>query len=154
MQINRCFKMILVAFAMISLSFSSFSQNKTILNQPDERLFQIFDKSYIEQNPKLMLYYNYCLDNSFYVVSLKSEKPITGEDIHSVMTRPEFSGGKEVAFNEKTYDKNTFNVLKYNFHEDYKNVKTYIWKEAGVAFIFYPTKTFQENYKEFVNQNK
>lgn len=146
--------MIFIALALVSLSSTSFSQDKTIVNHPDDRLAQIFDKAFLEQNPQLVTYYNYCLDNSFYVVSLKSEKPITGDNIHSVKTRPEFSEGKEITFNEKTYNKNTFNVLKYNFTVDYNNFKTYIWKEAGIALIFYPTKTFQANYKEFTRQNK
>lgn len=144
--------MIFIACALTSLAFTSFSQNNST-SQPDDRLYQIFDKTYIEQNQELMLYYNYYLDNSFYIVSLKSEKPVTGDDIKTVKTRPEFSSGKEISFNEKIYNKNNFNVLKYNFSTDYNNFKTYIWKESGIALIFYPVKTFQANYKEYLKQN-
>lgn len=143
--------MVFLAFALTSLAFNSFSQDKG--NSLDNRLFQLFDKSYIEQHKELMQYYSYYLDNSFYIVSLKSEKPITGDDIKKVKTRPEFSGGKEMAFQEKIYNKADFNVLKYNFGTDYNNFKTYIWKESGIALVFYPVKTFQANYKEFLRQN-
>jgi len=152
MYINK-YLHIIVAALLLCFSLSSISQNNSNLYRADKRLYQILDKSYIEQlesqQSELIVYYNYYLDHAYYIIDLKQEKPITGENINTIKVRPEFSNSTEVIFSEKNFNKDTFNPLYYDFKEDFNNFKTYIWEEAGIALVFYPTKQFQSSFKEY-----
>jgi len=132
------------------------SQVSDQLYTPDSRLYQCMDKSYVDQlsgeKSEVLLYYNFYLDNSYYIASLKAEKPVTGIDIHTV-TLNEKSGGPVKFFNERTYASGTFNPLKYNFTRSLENFTTYVWKEAGVAIIFIPQRQFQERFLEYLKKN-
>lgn len=118
---------------------------------PDSRLYQCMDKAYVNQlssdKSALILYYNYYLDHSFYVVSLKKEKPVTGIDIHTVTLNT--SGTAVETFSEKTYSASAFNVLKYNFNRDLNGFITYVWQEAGIALVFIPQRHFQAQFADY-----
>ena len=105
--------------------------------------------------PDLMSYYNYMLNHSYYTTSLKSEKPINGTNIHTVKVKPEFSAGKDQFFNvsPKNATAASINILKYDFKTDSKNFTTYIWKEAGIAVIFYPKDIVLREYNTLKKTN-
>lgn len=130
------------------LNFSLHSQTNTI--KPDARLFQCYSKQYVDNllktNPEQISYLNYYLDNSYYIVSLKSEKPIEGIDIHTLISK-----SSKIKFSEITYSKGSFNILKYNFYFSNLSALTYIWKEAGIAIVLLPEKHIKENYKVLKN---
>jgi len=120
----------------------------------DKRLYDVFSSEYIAQleasKSELIPYYNYYLDNSYYVVTLKSAaKQLTGLDIHIVTSAVSQTTQN---FNEKTYSRETFNVLKYNFDVSSKNFITYIWNEAGIAVVFKPLLYISAGYKKFSKQ--
>jgi hypothetical protein len=122
----------------------------------DQRLYDCFSENeindIIQQNPKLIEYYNFYLDNSYYVVSLsESEKPVTGEDIHKVTIKSN-DNVLTAYFDEKTFSKEKFNPLKYNFKLDKNRYNIYIWKEANVAIVFYPLNMISSYYKEYNNK--
>lgn len=134
----------------------SFSQTVAEI-VPDTRLYQCYDSSYIQQlqtsNPKLIAYYNYYLDNSYYVVELQKPKPVTGVDIHNIALNEDLSKGKTIYFNEKSFTAGTFNVLKYAFKTEDENFTTYVWKEAGIALVFLPRKKIAEGYQKYIKDN-
>jgi hypothetical protein len=126
--------------------------------KPDKRLNDCIDADILSQmvssKSELIPYYNYYIDHSYYVVDLKkAEKEVTGKDIHTVVSRA--IGNKvTVLFNEISYTKETFNPLKYNFNIMMNSFVTYIWKEAGIALVFYPQSQISAAYKEASHKEK
>lgn len=118
----------------------------------DQRLTECLGQAYVSElensNSELISYYNYYLENSYYAVDIKSaEKEITGTDIHSVLLQTD-KPGEKIYFMETTYVKENFNPLKYQFNLSANSFTTYLWKEAGVAIVFYPLSQISANFKE------
>ena len=132
------------------ISLTTFAQTKIV--KADIRLYQCFEKTYLDNlmktDPDQVLFLNYYLDNAYYTASLKSEKPVTGIDINTLFEKSKKGGLTSIAFNEKTYNKSSFNVLKYNFQTGFLDTPTYIWKEAGIAIVFRPEKHIKEDFKQ------
>jgi hypothetical protein len=147
--------LIMVFFTLIFFSIDAVSQNAKV--KADSRLYQCYDSSYVHQmmtnNPPLVAYYNFYLDNSYYVVKLKQPKSVTGIDIHTVKINDDLAKGKTQYFCEKIFDASTFNVLKYSFGTNDFNFTTYIWKEAGIALVFLPRDKIAAAYKEYLKKN-
>lgn len=123
------------------------------LYKADQRLSDCFSQEYITQlensNSELIPYYNYYLDNSYYVVDLKSVgKEVTGANIHTVLVSDN-SGGKKY-FSETSFSKEKFNPLKYHFNLSANSFTTYVWKEAGIAIVFYPLSHISADYKNYM----
>ncbi|MCX6230347.1 MAG: hypothetical protein NTZ33_02275 [Bacteroidetes bacterium] len=137
-------------FIIISIITGSSANAQTKNVIPDSRLFQCFEKSYIDNlvktNPEQILYLNYYLDNSYYVASLKAEKQVLGIDIHTVFEKTKIGGVTTIPFSLKSYNKSTFNVLKYNFQTGYLEMPNYIWNEAGIVVVFRPEKDIREDF--------
>ncbi len=144
-----------IAFAINSYSFAQ--KTEIYLNQvkPDARLYECFDKAYIQQlqkdNPETILYYNFYLDNSYFVGKQVPGKPVQGKNINEITLKNEISSGKVQYFNENVSDFNpkTFNVLKYNFNTDYDKYTNYILGNTGKILIFYPEKKFTKKYNDY-----
>ena len=157
---NKSMRSQIFALLFVFLSAFSFSnsigQNSSVIT-PDSRLYECFDSSYVQQtletNPALIAYYNFYLDNSYYVSSLKQPKAVTGENINKVTVNEDLSKKKTIYFNEKTYDAKAFNVLKYNFKTQDSNFTTYLWKEADLAIVFLPRVKIAAAYKEYCKKN-
>ena len=99
---------------------------------------------------ELLLYYNYFLENSYYVVDLKSvDKPVTGTDIHTVKLRSDIPGEVQ-KFSEKNYKKEKFNPLKYDFSLSMNSFTTYLWKDAGIAIVFHPLSHISADFKNYL----
>lgn len=139
--------------SFLFLALPASSQTSDNPYTPDPRLYQVMEKSYIDQlfidKPELVLYYNYYLDHCYYVAKLDNEKPVTGIDIHTVAWNSDLNTDKK--FTERTFDANTFNVLKYSFSRDLDRFTTYVWKEAGIALVFIPQRHFQAQFEDFTN---
>ncbi|HOY33178.1 MAG TPA: hypothetical protein PKW80_14965 [Bacteroidales bacterium] len=132
-----------------------FAQN---IYKADARLADCMSQEYITQlensGSELIPYYNFYLDHSYYVVGLNAtEKEITGQDIHTVTQQTDHAA-MNIYFKETTYSQEKFNPLKYNFNLSANSFTTYIWKEAGIALIFYPLSHISADFKEFMKQNK
>lgn len=148
-SINFMSKCFLVAVLLFSTSVFSQSKNVT----PDARLYQCYEKAYLDNliktNPEQIQYLNYYLDNAYYVVSLKNaEKPITGIDINTLFEKSKKEVVTSISFKEKVYKKASFNVLKYNFQTGFLDTPTYVWKEAGIAIVFRPEKHIKEDFNQ------
>ena len=81
----------------------------------------------------------------------KARKVVDGKDIHTVTAR--VSGTETPAkFDMAVYSKETFNPLKYNFNLQKDSYVVYVWKEAGVAIVFYPLSFISNAYKELTKK--
>jgi hypothetical protein len=103
-------------------------------------------------NPEGILYYNYYLDNSYYVATNDPSKPTsTALDIHTVKTIDASSSGKTSLFSEdlSKFDTKTFNVLKYDFATDFNKYTTYKLGNTGKLLVFYPKAVFIEMFNEY-----
>lgn len=134
------------------LTILVFSTTYAQQNLPDKRLKECFSSYEISEltssNPELIEYYNFYMNNSYYVVDLKkAEKEVTGIDIHTVSSR--LSNQQTQGFFElKTYSKETFNPLAYNFNLKKDEYVVYVWKDAGVAIVFYPLSQISMKFKQ------
>ncbi len=144
--INLISKCLFITFLLAS--FAAFTQTNMV--KPDIRLYQCFEKTYLDNlqktNPEKILFMNYYLDNAYYVASLVAEKPVTGIDINTLFEKSKNGSLTSISFNEKVYNKISFNVFKYNFQTGYLDAPTYIWKEAGIAIVFRPEKYIKEDF--------
>ena len=153
---NKAKIILLLVFISAFFVKTAFCQTATEI-VPDPRLYECFDSSYISQlqkdNPMLIVYYNYYLENAYYVVELQQPKPVTGEDIHKITLNEDLSKGSTVYFSEKTYTPGKFNVLKYAFKTQDENFVSYLWKEADVAIVFLPRIKISEGYQAYIKKN-
>lgn len=147
----KVFKICAVALLLFQ-TITAFSQKNADPYTPDSRLYDCMKRDYLDklssERSELLLYYNFYLSNSFYTVTLKSEKAVTGEDIHTVLLASE--AGAKSYFSEKSYNAKTFNVMKYQFTRKMDGFTTYVWKEAGIALVFYPTRHVQSNFSNYL----
>ncbi|MFH0894531.1 MAG: hypothetical protein V2A54_08845 [Bacteroidota bacterium] len=147
----------IMLIVLFSGTFMSGMAQKTVM--PDPRLSECFDAASLTEmqtsKPDLVSYYNFILNKSFYITSLKSEKPIVGTDIHQVKMKSEYSSGKTQYFNAdpKTASASSINIMKYDFKQEQKKFVTYIWKEAGIAVIFYPKENVIMEYNSYKKTN-
>ena len=69
-----------VLFAMFSIAVVA-QDAATITAQPDDRLYEVYDKAYLERleelNPFVIQRWNFYLDNGFYIMDIPTDKPIT-----------------------------------------------------------------------------
>jgi len=143
----------LFIFPSAFITKTTIAQN-TVNISPEPRLYECFDSSYIKQMQQTLLaYYNFYLDNSYYVASLSQPKPVTGKDINKVTVSEDIAKKKIIYFCEKTYDAKTFNVLKYNFKTQDANFTTYLWKDANIAIVFLPRDKIAAAFKEYCKKN-
>ncbi len=132
------------ALLIISFLFCFSVQAQIVNVKPDARLYQCYSKQYIDNllktNPEQISYLNYFLDNSYYIASLNSKKPIEGIDVATLQKTTDKS-----KFTEVKYDKSTFNVLLYNF--SFGDIPyTYVWKSAGIAIVLRPERHIKEDF--------
>ena len=146
----------LLPFLLIIIGFGVHAQTIS-KNQPapDARLYDCFTKEYINdlvKNPRLLLYYNFYLDNSYFLTDSNTEKPVQGADISTVKLALNANGESTGFFNEDVtkFDKKTFNPLKYNFVTDYETYTVFTLGTTGKAIVFYPQKRFAEMYNEYL----
>lgn len=144
----KIFNYLSLVFLLITANL--YAQKTVSTSKVDTRLYDVFGKSYIDNLAKTdanqLTYLNFFLENSYYVTSLVSEKPIVGTDIHKVSIK----NNSNVFFSEKTFNKKTFNPLKYNFVIDQNNFITYIWNEAGIAIIFHPQNHIKLDFDNYI----
>ena len=154
MHRNFIFIGLFVILFVMLFSGVSITRAQTVNYTADSRLYECMDKEYIDQlsynKSELILYYNYYLDNSYYVVHLNAEKPVTGVDIHTVRLSGEQK--EPVYFSEKTYNPEFFNPFKYTFTLQQKDFSTYIWNEAGIAIVFRPLTHIKSGFQNFLQQ--
>lgn len=147
---------ILALIMLLSLAKTSYGQQSGNLPviKPDPRLYDCMDKSYIDglqSTPRLLLYYNFYLDNSYYLTTTP-EKNVDGINISTVSLRNPGPKGEKLFFNEDpaSIKTGTFNPLKYDFHTQPNLFTNYLLGNTGKVLVFYSDKAFTEKYKNYL----
>jgi hypothetical protein len=143
-----------ILFIIIGLGASAQSNAKNNI-KPDSRLYDCFTKEYVNdlvKNPRLLLYYNFYLDHSYFVRTSTPDKPVVGTDISTVKLALDEKGESSGSFNEDiaNFNEKAFNPLKYNFVTDNENFTVFTLGNTGKAIVFYPQKRFAEMYNEYL----
>jgi hypothetical protein len=143
-----------LSFLFIGLFIFALNANSQTVSKADTRLSDVFGKVYVDNLIKTdaakIAFYNYYLENSYYTTTLNLPKPVTGTDIHTVVSKNDNSK----LFSETVFNKKTFNPLKYDFKVEENNFKTYIWQEAGIAIIFHPMSHIRSDFENFKKSKK
>jgi hypothetical protein len=107
--------------------------------EPDQRLYDVFEEEYIEQtlknNANLLLYYNFFLTDSWFLMEIPDEKPEVLEE----MDRLDITEDPGAA---------NFNPLKYDIKHDFKNRTVLRWGRTCTAIVFYSGEEFTKKYNE------
>ena len=65
-------------FSVLSFNLNAQTSNTLETIRPDARIYDAFDDKFVDEltvdNPALILYYNYYLDNAFYISELPADK--------------------------------------------------------------------------------
>jgi hypothetical protein len=144
-------KSIIVTCIAIFVSTAISAQD---INKPDKRLYEAFGKENVEfllqNNPDLIEYYNYYLDNAFVLVQHNVEKTssIVQKYPRLILKDPLFS------YDIPDISKGTksINILKYIYNLKQNESSTYWIDKSGIAIVFYSVKTIMGNYNKMKTQ--
>ncbi|MBT6685226.1 MAG: hypothetical protein HOB05_02760 [Bacteroidetes bacterium] len=133
------FSVILLCLLIIDISATAQNKSSDIFS-PDNRLFDCFENSYIEmlqeKNPSLIMYYNFFLDSSYYVVDLPAEKQ-------------EFVNKLESLDLGNDQDIKCVNVLKYDIKLDFEKITYFRLGNTQKMIVFYSGKELFEKYNDY-----
>jgi hypothetical protein len=132
--------------------FTSISAQE--VHTPDKRLYEAFGKENVEflliNNPAIIDYYNYYLDNAFVLVQHNPEKisSIVQKYPQLLLKDPSFS------YDIPDISKGTksINILKYVYDLKKDESSTYWIDKSGIAIVFHSSKTIMENYNKIKAQ--
>jgi hypothetical protein len=142
---------LLLSFAKMSVGQQA---GNTVVIKPDARLYDCMDKAYVDglqSNPRLLLYYNFYLDHSYYLSDIPDKK-VDGIDISTVSLRNPGPQGEKLFFHEDPANikAGTFNPLKYDFKTQANLFTNYLLGNTGKILVFYSDKAFTEKYKTYL----
>jgi hypothetical protein len=132
----------LILFFFLSLPTMIFSQNTSV--KPDARLYDALEKTYIDSlvkvNSNLINYYNYYLDNAYFIADdEKSDKKVG-----------------EVPLSVKVADVNNINILKLEHEQGLKPQLyfTTIYKIEGTQkyLCYYSSEVFKEHVEQYYRE--
>lgn len=123
---------------------------------PDSRLYECFDSAFVKNtllsSPVTILYYNYYLNNSYYIANNDVKKPTTEAlDIYKVKKSIKGKTEKVEIFNNdlSDFDTKNLNVLMCDFKIDFNNYITYKLGKTGKLLIFFPKSVFLQMFTEY-----
>ncbi len=145
---------ILIGLMAMPLAIAAQTAEKSSGIKPDPRLYECFSKEYVDGlqgNPKLIAYYNFYLDHSFFI-SEPQKKPSQGTDISQVAYKEPDAAGKVRYFNEdiSKLTSQNLNVLKYDFKLSQDKYTHYLLGNSGRTLVFYPMKDISARYHEYL----
>ncbi len=122
--------------------------------RPDPRLYECFSREYVEslnEQPRLLLYYNFFLDHAYFVSDADGKAP-QGTDIREVTYREPDENGNFKPFDEdlSKFDPAKFNVLKYDFRIRKDLYTHYKLGDTGKVLVFLPQEQFTAKYNEYL----
>ena len=144
---------IFIALIFVFQIQSAKAQDYTLSSKPDPRLTEAFGKDqvqFLEQNnPDLIQYYNFYLDNAFTLVQHQPEKIagiissctlLTLINSELNLDKPDMSKGTK-----------SINILKYKYLLSYDKPSSYRIDDSGIVIVFFPAKVITENYNKAKN---
>jgi hypothetical protein len=142
-------KIFLFFFLVFAINVYSQNSSKSTVT-PDPRLYEALGKSNVEfllqNNPDMIGYYNYYLDNAFVLVQHSPEKfssiikncpKLELNDASLTYDKPDISKGTK-----------SINILKYVYKLQPDQNSTYWIDKSGITIVFYSEKTITENYNK------
>jgi len=130
-------KHLLVIASVITILFSSFTGI-----QPDQRIIDYLGQEKVDiivkNNPDLIRYYNYFLENSYMVSEVPQEKLI--DNNFAVIDLP-LTNGK--------VDTKALNVLKLEIQRKYDERSYFKVKNSNEIFVMLSEKEFMEKYNNY-----
>ncbi|MCX6256288.1 MAG: hypothetical protein NTW49_00040 [Bacteroidia bacterium] len=139
--IFRTLSLLFLCFA-ISSHFYASGQNagKSSKVIPDPRLYECFDASFIQHqldiNPKLILYYNFFLDHSYYITDFPPKA-----DYVCNFPVIDFAAGKDLS---------QLNVLKSNLKLNNKKQTYFQLGDRHQIIVFYTQKELTQKFNEYL----
>lgn len=136
----------------VSSTFTN-AQNSTLSRDPDPRLYEAFGKDRInflqQNNPDVIEYYNFYLDNAFVIEQHPSDK-IPGI-ISSCPLLQLIDPGKTMDKPDIVKGTKSINILKYNYKIEQDRTTQYRLDDSGIVIVFYPANVITEKYNKARN---
>ncbi len=134
---KNCLLLFFLSFSILSLA-----QNTQESVVPDERLFQVYEKEYIDglvnENPFLIKRWNFYLDNAFYVTDEVIEK---NNNFPTVVIS----------------NINTINILllekEHKIQKDWDKLMAYKIVGTDKLLVYYAGKDFTKSLKKYLEDN-
>ena len=136
---------VLFVFVLLCFSNKINAQNET---KPDERLYVKYSQNYIsnllENNPEMINYLNFTLDNSCYFVSDGSDKFVASQQLKL------FDNNLKTLIDipVNSVNKSEFNVLKYDIQLNYTQRTTYRIGNTNEVVVFYSLKEMADRFNK------
>lgn len=145
LNIKNAIGCLLFVLALLSLSNTISAQNGI---KPDERLSVKYSQNYIstllENNPEMINYLNFTLDNSCYFVSDGNEKFVASQQLKL------FDNSLKTVIDVpvNSVNKSDFNILKYDIQLNYTQRTAYRIGNSNEVVVFYSSKEMADRYNK------
>lgn len=143
-------KLLIFVFFVFAINAIAQSTSKSTAT-PDPRLYEAFGKETVDflstNNPDMISYYNFFLDNAFTLVKhdagkipslIKQYPKLELIDPKLTSDKPEMEKGTK-----------SINILKYAYSVSSDESSTYRLDESGIVIVFYSTKEITEKYNKY-----
>lgn len=128
---------LIIIASLVIILLSSFSGN-----QPDQRIIDYLGQEKVDiitkNNPDLIRYYNYFLDNSYMVASVPQDK-LNDNNFQEI----------DLPLKNGKVDIKTLNVLKLEIQRKYDERIYFKVKNSNEIFVILSEKEFIEKYNEY-----
>lgn len=138
---KKTFFLCVMAIMLQAIFSGAYSQEPNPVQKidPDARLVEAFGQSFadrlVEENPNLLVYYNYFLDNSYYITELPLDK---ADFLESLAKLP-------IAHDT---DSKIINVLKYEIKLKFDKETYFRMSDSNKVMVFYTGEKLNEKYNE------
>ncbi|MEI6124647.1 MAG: hypothetical protein WCQ95_13600 [Bacteroidota bacterium] len=144
---------IAVTFLLMFQFGVSKAQDLTLTNTPDARLYEAFGNDRVaflkQNNPDLIGYYNFFLDNAFTITQHPVEK-IAGIITSCPLLKLK-NGSLTIDKPDMVKGTKSINILKYLYKIEQNKTTQYRLDDSGIVIVFYPAKYFTEKYNKARN---
>jgi hypothetical protein len=143
-------KLLTFLFSLMIMG-SLFSQENKSDIKPDPRLIDALGQEtvyfYAQNNPKLILYYNFFLNHSYQITEIPQEKVKDLKDIPEFQLKPQFQM-ESPDYTEKGLE--NLNIMKYDFKIETNVGPIYRLGNTNKLIIFLSGKEIQTNFNQSV----
>jgi hypothetical protein len=138
----------LISFMIIG---NLFSQENKINVTPDPRVIEVFGQEtvdfYLQNNPKLILYYNYFFDHSYQITEIPQEKIKELKDIQELKLKPQYQM-ESVDYTENGLK--NLNIMKFDFNLNFEINTFFRLGNTNKIIVFLSGKDIQNQFNQSV----
>jgi hypothetical protein len=143
-------KLLTFLFSLMIMG-SLFSQESKSNITPDPKLIDALGQEtvdfYAQNNPKLILYYNFFLNHSYQITEIPQEKVKDLKDIPEFQLKPEFQM-ESPDYTEKGLEK--LNIMKYDFNLNFEINTFFRLGNTNKIIVFLSGKDIQTQFNQSV----